>query len=188
MTGACSLIFSYNCSSIRCAVCSFRFGAQQPTGEPVEGSLEANMLGTKILAQVEFYFSDQNYPTDKFLQKTANEHTGWVIHLRHVLSLGALNHESIFFQLFIRSQFALFCDFAKFNIYQKTLNFSQSVCKNLWFFRSTRKKPWCAEKKMRSLFLLPPLLKNSPCATCPAPEPTSIAILYLGLIWHKAPF
>ena len=35
--------------------------------------------GKKILAQIEYYFGDKNYPTDTFLQKLSDP-DGWVPH------------------------------------------------------------------------------------------------------------
>jgi lupus La protein len=32
----------------------------------------------KIVKQVEFYFSDSNFPNDKFLRGTADKNGGWV--------------------------------------------------------------------------------------------------------------
>lgn len=48
----------------------------------LEGTTETNTESSvdhdKILKQVEFYFSDQNLPKDKFLWKATQENSGWV--------------------------------------------------------------------------------------------------------------
>ncbi len=50
----------------------------QPSSIKLDSPEEKAAAKAQILKQVEFYFSDQNYPTDKFLWKTSQANDGWV--------------------------------------------------------------------------------------------------------------